>query len=124
VSTDAWVEALADGDLDALVATLHADVVLVSDGGGQVVTPLRPLVGAAAVARVLSTVVGEAAGCTLTLEAVNGRRAVVVRRSGRACAIVVADVDGDVDGDGDGALVTHVWLVLNPDKLVRWHSPT
>ncbi|CAN7538758.1 nuclear transport factor 2 family protein [Terrabacter sp. LjRoot27] len=115
MSTGRWADALAGGDLDALAATMHRDVVLVSDGGGRVVTPLRPVRGAASVARVVSTAVGDAPGRALTVEQVNGRPAVVVRRSGRACAVVVAEVDG--------ALVVRVWLVLNPDKLVRWHAP-
>ena len=115
MSTDRWADVLACGDVDALAITLHRDVVLVSDGGGRVVTPLRPVRGAASVARVVSTAVGGAHGRTLTVEQANGRRAVVVRRSGRACAVIITDVDG--------ALVTRVWLVLNPDKLGRWHAP-
>ena len=114
MSTDRWADVLAGGDVDALAATLHRDVVLVSDGGGRVVTPLRPVRGAAPVSRVVSTAMGDATGRTLTVEEVNGRRAVVVRRSGSACAVVMTEVDG--------GLVTRVWLVLNPDKLVRWHA--
>ena len=115
MSTDRWADAIGGGDLDELAALLHPDVLLVSDGGGRVVTPLRPVRGVASVARVVSTAVGAAAGRALTVEQVNGRPAVVARRAGRACAVVVTEVER--------GLVTRVWLVLNPDKLAGWHLP-
>ncbi|GAB2660084.1 hypothetical protein [Kribbella swartbergensis] len=89
---------------------LAVDVELVSDGGGQVVTPLHPLHGASDVARYVGTLLP---GTELTLEQVNGRLSIVLRRSGLATAVIVLAADE--------TSVTRVWLVLNPAKLTRWH---
>ncbi len=45
---------------------------------------------------------------------VNGRPGVVVRVRGRARAVIALALGP--------AGVTAVWLVLNPDKLGRWHG--
>lgn len=98
-------------DAAALDVVLDPDVVLVSDGGGRVVTPLRPVRGAGAVARLVTALVP--ADAVLSAASVNARPGVVVRRAGRACAVIVPVLEGSA--------VTHVWVVLNPDKLERWH---
>jgi RNA polymerase sigma-70 factor (ECF subfamily) len=53
------------------------------------------------------------AGADLTIESVNGRAGLVVRRAGRAEAVVSIGVTHQ--------RVTELWIVLNPDKLARWH---
>ncbi len=111
MTVDDLVAVLARRDVTALGAVLDPDVVLVGDGGGKVVAPLRPVRGAGAVAALVAALV--TADSVLATESVNGRPGVVVRRDGRACAVVVPLVEGSV--------VTRVWVVLNPDKLGRWH---
>ena len=111
MTVDELVGLLARRDATALTAVLDPDVVLVSDGGGLVVTPLRPVRGADAVARLVSALV--TVDSVLTVEPVNGRPGVVVRAEGVARAVIVVEVGP--------AQVSRIWLVLNPDKLVRWH---
>jgi RNA polymerase sigma-70 factor (ECF subfamily) len=111
VTLEDLVAVLGRRDVAALGAVLDPDVVLVSDGGGQVVTPLRPVRGAGAVARLVAGLV--TADSLLSTASVNTRPGVVVRRDGRACAVIVPVLEGSA--------VTHVWVVLNPDKLERWH---
>jgi len=48
-----FADAMARGDLDALVAVLHPDAVLVNDSGGRVRAARREVVGADKVARLL-----------------------------------------------------------------------
>ncbi|MBB4967842.1 RNA polymerase sigma factor SigJ [Saccharothrix violaceirubra] len=48
-----FVAALGSGDVDAVVALLHPDAVVVGDGGGRARTALHPVVGADKVARFL-----------------------------------------------------------------------
>lgn len=50
---DAFLAALAGGDLAAVVGLLHPDVVLIGDGGGTERTARRPVRGADKVARFL-----------------------------------------------------------------------
>lgn len=111
MTVDELVDLLARRDVEVLAAVLDPDVVLVSDGGGLVVTPLRPVRGADAVARLVSALV--TVESVLTVELVNGRPGVVVRAGGVARAVIVVEVGP--------AQVSRIWLVLNPDKLVRWH---
>jgi RNA polymerase sigma-70 factor (ECF subfamily) len=111
VTVNELVDLLARRDVEVLAAVLDPDVVLVSDGGGLVVTPLRPVRGADAVARLVSALV--TVDSVLTVEPVNGRPGVVVRAEGVARAVIVVEVGP--------AQVSRIWLVLNPDKLVRWH---
>ncbi|MFB4319274.1 hypothetical protein [Actinomadura sp. 21ATH] len=103
------------GDTAALKAVLAADAIVVSDGGGKVRADARPTHGADAVARFVADLPAGRPRTDLTAESVNGRTGLVLRRAGRAVAVVSLSTAGDE--------VTAVWIVLNPDKLRRWHRP-
>ncbi|MEU6782096.1 hypothetical protein ABZ912_23070 [Nonomuraea angiospora] len=103
------------GDTAALRAVLAADAIVVSDGGGKLRAPVRPIHGADAVARFVTSLLAGRPGTEVAVESVNGRTGLVLRQAGRAVAVVgvsVAEVE-----------ITAVWIVLNPDKLQRWHRP-
>ena len=51
--TERFFAAVGGGDLEALLAALAPDVVLISDGGGKAKAALRPITGADKVARFL-----------------------------------------------------------------------
>ncbi len=57
----AFLKAAGGGDLDALIATLDPDVVLTSDGGGEVNAARHPVRGAERVARFLLGIAGNVA---------------------------------------------------------------
>ncbi|MFF4625017.1 sigma-70 family RNA polymerase sigma factor family protein [Nonomuraea jabiensis] len=101
------------GDTEALREVLAADAIVVSDGGGKVRVAVRPIYGADAVARVVTALLIDQPETELTIGSVNGRTGLVLRRAGKAVAVVSVSVAG--------AEVTAVWIVLNPDKLQRWH---
>ncbi|MFI6742524.1 nuclear transport factor 2 family protein [Nonomuraea sp. NPDC050451] len=103
------------GDTAALRAVLAADAIVVSDGGGKLRAPVRPIHGADAVARFVTSLLAGQPGIEVAVESVNGRTGLVLRQSGRAVAVVGVSVAG--------AEITAVWIVLNPDKLRRWHRP-
>jgi Ohr subfamily peroxiredoxin len=100
------------GDPEALREVLAADAIVVSDGGGKVRVAVRPTYGADAVARVVTALLIDQPGTELAIGSVNGRTGLVLRRSGKAVAVVSVSVAG--------AEVTAVWIILNPDKLQRW----
>ncbi|MFI9839202.1 hypothetical protein ACIHFD_19355 [Nonomuraea sp. NPDC051941] len=103
------------GDTAALRAVLAADAIVVSDGGGKLRAPVRPTYGADAVARFVTSLLAGRPGTEVAVESVNGRTGLVLRQAGRAVAVVgvsVAETE-----------ITAVWIVLNPDKLQRWHRP-
>jgi RNA polymerase sigma-70 factor (ECF subfamily) len=108
-----FAAACESGDARVLESFLAADVVLVSDSGGWALAPLRPVHGSADAARIVAHLLTSRPGADLTVEFVNGRSGLVVRRGGRAEAVLGLDVAD--------RRVTELWIVLNPDKLTRWH---
>ncbi|MEV4115998.1 hypothetical protein [Nonomuraea sp. NPDC049695] len=103
------------GDTAALRAVLAADAMVVSDGGGKLRAAVHPTYGADAIARFVTALLTGRSGTEVAVEPVNGRTGLVLRQAGRAVAVVGVSVAV--------AEVTAVWIVLNPDKLQRWHRP-
>ncbi|MFB9675008.1 hypothetical protein [Streptosporangium vulgare] len=101
------------GDTEALQEVLAADAIVVSDGGGKVRVAVRPSYGVDAVAQVVTALLIDQPGTDLAIGSVNGRAGLVLRRAGKVVAVVSVSVAG--------AEVTAVWIILNPDKLQRWH---
>src|SRR5215469_3185053 len=54
--TERFLAAAGGGDIDQLMMVLAPDVILIHDGGGKAKAPLRPITGAAKVARFLAAV--------------------------------------------------------------------
>ncbi len=110
------VAALLRADEAELVALLHPEARLLSDGGAARHAARRPVVGAARVARFLAGLArrGTAAhvpGWTV----VNGQRAFTVHVDGRVDLVLMAE-------ERDGRVVA-IELVSNPDKLAHVDAP-
>jgi RNA polymerase sigma-70 factor (ECF subfamily) len=104
--------AVADGDVDGLVALLASDVVVYGDGGGKAPQWSRPIAGADRVARLLANVGRQVTsrGGTLQPRSINGQPGAIVRDpAGRVVSVFALDI-------ADGAVHT-VRSVINPDKL-------
>lgn len=107
-----FVAACEGGDLDAFLAMLTDDAVLVSDGGAKVKAARHPIVGADRVARFLAF---------LMARHVAYRRIVPTTLNGGPALLLYAD-DGEltsavfVEPAGDGRADLIRW-VRNPDKL-------
>jgi RNA polymerase sigma-70 factor (ECF subfamily) len=110
--TAAFAEALARGDMAALVRLLAGEAVLTSDGGGKVVSARRTIHGAERVARLLIGI-RRKAGPELRVVAasVNGGPGFVLSRGA-----AVHSVLGFAGADGR---IAAVHVVRNPDKLVH-----
>jgi hypothetical protein len=122
---DAVVRRLADAcraaDAGALRATLAPDCAAVCDGGvlpavqgADDVSELLLALFAVDASRRAGDVAGRL-GDELTLESVNGRPGLALRKSGHPVAVVAVTAAGD--------RVTALWIVLNPAKLTGWHRP-
>jgi hypothetical protein len=107
-----FAEACRLGDADALRASLAADAIAICDGGGLVPVPTGPIHGARDVARLAAALLCGQPDTELTIEAVNGRPGLALRRGGHAVAVVGIEATG--------AGVTVLWFVLNPAKLRGW----
>ncbi|GAA3429445.1 RNA polymerase sigma factor SigJ [Streptosporangium sandarakinum] len=105
-------EAWETKDIAALVDLLDPAAVMTADGGGIVNAALRPIEGAAPIARYMAAITGRAPGLELLEWPVNGVPGLVVRRAGAVAAVASFDV-------ADGR-VTRIWVVRNPEKLRPW----
>ncbi|MFD2090254.1 RNA polymerase sigma factor SigJ [Blastococcus deserti] len=116
--TERFFAACAGGDVEALLAVLAPDVVLISDGGGKARAALRPIVGAEKVARFAAAIAAQGAAIPdlrIEIVEVNGCPGIVARVDGApfvAVSLVVAD-----------GIVQQVLVVRNPDKLTGLAQP-
>src|ERR687886_2189279 len=122
--TERFLAAATNGDLDALMEVLAPEVTLVGDGGGRALAPLRPIRGAAKVARFLVAIqrpehIARFFGTTgpevaphldVRIAQVNGGPGIVVTYKDTPVTILVLDVLGGV--------VQTIHLVANPEKLI------
>ncbi|MGP4047706.1 RNA polymerase sigma-70 factor [Streptomyces sp. 2A115] len=103
----AFQQAVETGDLQRLLDMIAPDVVLLTDGGGVVRAALEPVVGAEAVANVLSRLTS----ATLQPAQVNGHPALILRAGGEIDAVLAVRLEG--------GLITGFYAVRNPEKLSR-----
>ncbi|MGN6723586.1 MAG: RNA polymerase sigma factor SigJ [Marmoricola sp.] len=108
----AFSAATTGGDFGALTALLDPSVVLRSDGGGVVNAARNPVSGAGRVARFMIGVLSKRP--TWRMEE---------RSTADGLGLVYIEGDeirGVINLHVSGGLVTDVWLVVNPEKLVAW----
>ena len=116
--TERFFAAVAGGDLDALLAALAPDVVLISDGGGRTKAALRPITGSGKVARWLVAIAQQGASIPdlrMEVAEVNGWPAIVGWSGAEPFGSISLAVT-------DGAIV-QVLVVVNPDKLAGLALP-
>lgn len=110
----AFGAAVTTGDAAALQALLTGDVVLTTDGGGNIIAALRPVHGADRVARFLLGVARKSPptpGTEIRIEPVNGAPGLVVRAGGRVLQAVAFDIES--------GRIKAIYAVRNPDKLAH-----
>jgi RNA polymerase sigma-70 factor, ECF subfamily len=113
---DAFLAAAAGGDVDALLAALSPEVVLVSDGGADRHAARRPVLGADRVARFLLTTAQRApTDSSYDVVVINSERALLVSSNGRPfLALWVQNGTGGIDA---------IRIVVNPTKLAALATP-
>jgi len=113
--TQRFLDAAVGGDIDRLLTVLAPEVTLITDGGGKARAALRPITGAAKVARFVTAIAGRpfqgvpVAEMTTNITEVNGSPGVVVTARGGVIAAMTTLVS-------DGR-ITAIHLIDNPDKL-------
>jgi hypothetical protein len=91
---------------------LDPDATATGDGGGVVTAVARPIEGAEQIARFLVERAGALGDLTLLERTVNGQPGLVTQLDGVTVAVMAFDVADD--------RITHIWTVLNPQKLRPW----
>ncbi|MFE9325383.1 RNA polymerase sigma-70 factor [Nocardia sp. NPDC052278] len=112
----AFQRAVETGELQSLLDILAPDVVFLGDGGGLAQAALMPIVGADAVAGLLSAALGNLTARSAQPALVNGHPALILRLDGEIDAVIAARID-------DG-LITGIYSVRNPQKLSRLQHET
>jgi RNA polymerase sigma-70 factor (ECF subfamily) len=107
----AFVAAVQSGDVEALMATMADDVVLVSDEGDKPGALRRPIHGAAPVARVMINVRRKlgSEGAEVRPATINGLPGFVRFRDGRAQGVLAFGITG--------GRIQALFSIANPDKL-------
>jgi RNA polymerase sigma-70 factor (ECF subfamily) len=105
-----FVAAIADGDAEAVARTLAEDVVVTSDGGGQVTAARRPVETREHVTRFLLGIAEQVPeDLEVALVRVNGRPGLLATVDDTPQSVWAFDVrDGHIQ---------NAYAVLNPDKL-------
>lgn len=107
-----FLEAVANGDVAAAAATLSADVVMLSDGGGVVSAATVPVRGAHRVATFFTKLARQQPeDLTATPRWANGQAGVLLRSGGQPISLMLFAIEGDLIGS--------IHVVRNPAKLVR-----
>jgi RNA polymerase sigma-70 factor (ECF subfamily) len=110
--------ACVTGSVEELMAVLHADARLVSDGGGKALAATRPVLGADRVAKFLLGYARKAhyGESDLRLVTVNGMPGLLMRHPLAGNGTYSFDI---VDGR-----ISEIYVVRNPDKLRRFLAQT
>ena len=108
--TTRFLAASQTGDLAGLEQLLAEEVVCVTDGGGKVGAPTRPIIGRNQVARFLIAVAKQVpAGFRAELALINGEQGIVGRVNDEITGTAVLDIQN--------GHIQQIWTVHNPDKL-------
>ena len=114
---EAFQRAIETGDLQSLLDMLAPDVVLLGDGDGVKQTVVRPIVGADRVGRLLAIGLPKIGGqASVEPVQVNGRPALIIRLNG--------EIDNVVTVRMDDGLITGLYIVRNPEKLLHLRQET
>jgi RNA polymerase sigma-70 factor (ECF subfamily) len=110
--------ACATGNVEELMAVLHADATLVSDGGGKAIAATRPVLGADRIAKFMLGYAGKLhwSESHFELVTVNGTPGLLLRHP-------IAG-DGTYSFDIVGGRIRAIYVVRNPDKLRRFLEHT
>lgn len=107
-----FLQASRSGELPELLSLLSENVVLYTDGGGQVAAAGRPIVTADRVARFFVGIRRFAQpGTEARTVMVNGRPGAIVHRAGTPDRVITLDFAGN--------LIRAIYIVRNPTKLSR-----
>jgi RNA polymerase sigma-70 factor (ECF subfamily) len=104
-------QACVTGNVEELMAVLHADAKFVADGGGKAAAPTSPVLGADRIAQFLIDIIGKVrwSESDPQLVTINGAPGLLVRHPITGNGTYSFDiVDGRIRG---------IYVVRNPDKL-------
>ncbi|MGG3452781.1 RNA polymerase sigma-70 factor [Paenibacillus rhizolycopersici] len=107
-----FISALSMGDTNTLLQLLTHDATLLSDGGGKVLAAVNPIVTSARVIAFLQGIVRNSpSNSTIDVVTINGQPGLLLK--------VEDHVVGTVSFEREGERIRRIFMVRNPDKLLR-----
>ncbi|NUU63135.1 sigma-70 family RNA polymerase sigma factor [Paenibacillus agri] len=108
-----FIDAFDSYDINGMLELLGDHPVLISDGGGQVHTVLRPMIGRKGVAALLSSrrVLNRLRELEASFASVNGESHIIYRQHGEIVGVLCLELTRS------GDRIQGVYLMLDPDKL-------
>jgi RNA polymerase sigma-70 factor (ECF subfamily) len=118
VSTERFLRACLDGNVEDLLEVLSPDVVMISDGGGEAPAPRRTLVGAGPVLAFLVGLGRKAAfaGADFTIGPINTQPGIITSGGNAVISAVTCDIDHQ------GRIVA-IYAISAPSKLTHVAHP-
>jgi RNA polymerase sigma-70 factor (ECF subfamily) len=110
----AFGAAILSGDVEGLEKILAEDAILYPDGGGRVLSALRPIHGCDRVARFLFGVLKKfplSDSARISEQTINGEPGFYIEEDGKPVQTMAFDIR-------EGRIAS-VYVVRNPDKLAR-----
>jgi RNA polymerase sigma factor (sigma-70 family) len=99
-------------DIDTLIGLLDPGATVIADGGGLVGAVAHPVQGREQIACGCVNFASQAPGLKILERTVNGQPGLVGQQDGAVVAVMAFDITG--------GRITHIWAVLNPEKLRPW----
>ncbi|UUZ85377.1 hypothetical protein LJK88_18585 [Paenibacillus sp. P26] len=111
VQVEQFAELLASGNIMKLLQPLAPDAILLTDGGGKVKAPIRPIFTAERIYRFFEGIWKKSiTAVTYQLRSINGEPGMIARADGYESAWTF---------QYRGGQISHIYLVVNPDKLAH-----
>ena len=107
-AVEKFMAAVTSGDVQGLMEVLAPDVVLISDGGGQVPAARKPITGAGKVVALLVRGAAMAPDLVMTTAWINGLPGARIDIGGTVSAVSLVVEDGRI---------TRIYSIHNPHKL-------
>ena len=108
----AFKQAWEAKDIDALVGLLDPGATVVADGGGLAGAGAQRIGGREQIARACVDLANRTPGLAVMERTVNGQPGLITQQDGATAAVLAFEVAG--------GRITHIWAVLNPEKLRPW----
>ena len=107
-------EAIRSGEAAAVRRVLSAEAAAVCDSAGLMPALTGTFHGARDVSQLVTLIRSVFPHAELTVEAVNGRAGLLLRQT-------AGEAVGVIGVEGGEAGISVLWIVLNREKLRRWH---
>lgn len=106
-----FLQTCISGDFAGLLTCLHEDLIAYSDGGGKVMSLLRPIAGSERVARFLRRIIQPRENLKVVPHSINGEPGLVVFEQERVIAALIFAFREQK--------LWRIYSIRNPDKLLR-----